>query len=159
MRTSVKKRICVLSVLIEIIPTPLLCQMQASPPGVEFLRTISKCRKRNKISSLLVYVLHKTRNQACSRRSRAKTGREMYKKAWCTCKVVVLLIKPIVFLTFSLPSASLDLKVPSVFDEGERNPLSAFPQLFYRQERTGICYISLSFSRFFLWGFFGLGGS
>ena len=36
----------------------------------------------------------------------------MYKKAWCTCKVVVLLIKPIVFLTFSLLSASLDLKVP-----------------------------------------------
>ena len=59
----------------------------------------------------IVYVLRKTRNQACSRRSRAKTGREMYKKAWCTCKVVVLLIKPIVFLTFSLPSASWDLKV------------------------------------------------
>ena len=39
----------------------------------------------------------------------------MYKKAWCTCKVVVLLIKPIVFVTFSLPSASLDLKVPIVF--------------------------------------------
>ena len=37
----------------------------------------------------------------------------MYKKAWCTCKVVVLLIKPIVFLTFSLPSASVDLKVPT----------------------------------------------
>ena len=36
----------------------------------------------------------------------------MYKKAWCTCKVVVLLIKPIAFLPFSLPSASLDLKVP-----------------------------------------------
>ena len=36
----------------------------------------------------------------------------MYKKAWCTCKVVVLLIKPIVFLTFLLPSASVDLKVP-----------------------------------------------
>ena len=36
----------------------------------------------------------------------------MYKKAWCTCKVVVLLIKTIVFLTFSLPSASMDLKVP-----------------------------------------------
>ena len=30
----------------------------------------------------------------------------MYKKAWCTCKVVVLLIEPIVFLRFSLPSAS-----------------------------------------------------
>ena len=33
------------------------------------------------------------------------------KKVWCTCEVVVLLIKPIVFFTFSLPSASLDLKV------------------------------------------------
>ena len=32
---------------------------------------------------------------------------------WCTCEVVVLLIKPIVFLTFSLSSASLDLKVPN----------------------------------------------
>ena len=37
----------------------------------------------------------------------------MYKKAWCTCEVVVVLIKPIVFLTFSLSSASLDLKVPN----------------------------------------------
>ena len=36
----------------------------------------------------------------------------MYKKVWCTCKVVVLLIKPIVVLTFSLRSTSLDLKVP-----------------------------------------------
>ena len=42
----------------------------------------------------------------------------MYKKAWCTCKVVVLLIQPIVLLTFSLPSASLDLKVPKK-DDGE----------------------------------------
>ena len=39
----------------------------------------------------------------------------MYKKAWCTCKVVALLIKPIVFLAFLLPSASLDLKVPIKF--------------------------------------------
>ena len=36
----------------------------------------------------------------------------MYKKVWCTWEVVVLLIKPIVFLTFSMSSASLDLKVP-----------------------------------------------
>ena len=33
----------------------------------------------------------------------------MYKKVWCTCEVVVLLIKPIAFFAFSLPSASLDL--------------------------------------------------
>ena len=36
----------------------------------------------------------------------------MYKKVWCTCEIVVSLIKPIVFWTFSLSSASLDLKVP-----------------------------------------------
>ena len=38
----------------------------------------------------------------------------MYKKAWCTCKVVVMLIKTIVSLRFSLSSASLDLKVPII---------------------------------------------
>ena len=37
----------------------------------------------------------------------------MYKQAWCTCKVVDLLIKPIAFLTFSLPSSLLHLKVPN----------------------------------------------
>ena len=42
-----------------------------------------------------------------------KNRKEMYNKAWCTCKVVVLLIKPIFFLTFSLPSVSLNLKLPS----------------------------------------------
>ena len=36
----------------------------------------------------------------------------MYKKAWCTCKLVVLLNKPIAVLTFSLPSPSLLLKLP-----------------------------------------------
>ena len=31
-------------------------------------------------------------------------------KAWCTCKVVVLLIKPIVLLKFSLPALSMDIR-------------------------------------------------
>ena len=38
----------------------------------------------------------------------------MYKKVCCTCEVVVLLVKPIVFLTFLLWSASLDVKVPII---------------------------------------------
>ena len=42
----------------------------------------------------------------------------MDKKVCCTCEVVVLLIKPIVFLTFSLSSASLDLKVPDTKIDG-----------------------------------------
>ena len=36
----------------------------------------------------------------------------MYKKAWCTCKVVVLLNKPIGFLTSSLPLSLL--KAPNI---------------------------------------------
>ena len=40
-------------------------------------------------------------------------GKEMYKKAWCTCKMVVLLIKSIAFFKFSLPSPSWDLKAPN----------------------------------------------
>ena len=83
-RTSLKKWIWVLAVFIAIIPTYLLCQMKENPSGTEFLGTISKFRKRNKISSLLLYVLHKTRSYAFSRPSHAKTDKEMYKKAWCT---------------------------------------------------------------------------
>ena len=37
----------------------------------------------------------------------------MYKKAWCTCKVVVLRNKPIAFLTSWLPSPSSLLKLPN----------------------------------------------
>ena len=44
-------------------------------------------------------------NLVISRRSYAEC-KEMYKKASCTCKVVVFLIKPITFLTFPLPSPS-----------------------------------------------------
>ena len=64
------------------------------PPEVEFLRTISKFRKRES----LVYFL-------CT--------------SLCTCKIVVLLIKPIAFVAFPLPSPSPDLKVPNgivIFD-------------------------------------------
>ena len=83
-RASLKKWICVPSVLIAIIPTHLLCQKLTNPPGVEFQGTITKFRKRNQISSLLVYVLHKTLNKAFSRRSRAKTTKKCIKN-WKKC--------------------------------------------------------------------------
>ena len=62
-RTSLKKKnLSSYSLyLIVIIPTHLLCQMLANPPEGDFQVTIFKLRKRNKISSLLAYVLHKTR--------------------------------------------------------------------------------------------------
>ena len=37
----------------------------------------------------------------------------MYKKGWCTCKIVVLLINPIAFVAFQLPSPSSNFKVPN----------------------------------------------
>ena len=44
-----------------------------------------------------------------------KREKNVQKRCDGTCKVVVLLFKPIVLLTFSLPSVSLDLKVPNIF--------------------------------------------
>ena len=44
----------------------------------------------------------------------------MSKKAWCTCKVVVLLNKSIAVLTFSLPSPSSLLKLPKEASAEER---------------------------------------
>ena len=38
----------------------------------------------------------------------------MYRKAWCTCKPVVFLNKPIAVLTVSLPSPPSLLKLPSI---------------------------------------------
>ena len=61
---------------------------------------ISKLRKSNKISSLLVYVLHKREIRHFHALVVQKRERNV-KKVWCTCEVVVLLIKPIVFF---LPS-------------------------------------------------------
>ena len=78
-------------------------------PGVDFLGTALKSRKRKKNSSSLVYVLHKTWNEAYSRRSRAVgDGKEMYKNAWYKCKIVVFFT----FFTFSLLSPLSLLKLP-----------------------------------------------
>ena len=59
-KTSLKKGIHVLSISITIFPTSLLCQMKVNSSGFEFERIISEFRNRKKLSSSLVYVLHKT---------------------------------------------------------------------------------------------------
>ena len=83
----------VLSVLNAIIPTYLLCQMYANPPEFEFQVTIFEFRKRNIISSLPVYVLHKTRNKVFSRRSRAKTTKKCTKKRDARTKSLFCLLR------------------------------------------------------------------
>ena len=58
------------------------------PNASKLFWTISKFMERM-ILLLLVYVLHKTWNWSFTG-SRAVEGKEMYKKAWCTSKIVVL---------------------------------------------------------------------
>ena len=52
--------------------------------GVEFQKTVSKYRKRKRKSLSCAHVLNISPSQSCS------DGKQMYKKAWFTCKVVVL---------------------------------------------------------------------
>ena len=54
--------------------------------------TIFKFRKRNVISSSLVYVPLKTRNYAFSPRSRAKTGKKRTKKLDARAKLLFCLL-------------------------------------------------------------------
>ena len=53
-------------------------------------------QRKDNLSSY-VHALHKTLRWEVSRRSHAVDVKEMYLSAWCTCRAVVLLIKPIVF--------------------------------------------------------------
>ena len=74
---------CAFSVFIAIFPTYFLCQRLVNPTGVGFLGTISNFRKKNKISSLLIYVLHK-KKKAFSRCGRAKTAEKCTKSVMHT---------------------------------------------------------------------------
>ena len=69
--------------------------MKANPPEAKFQMTISKLRKRSKISSLLVYVLHKCEIRHFYVLVVLKRERNVQKRV--VHVVVVLLIKPIVF--------------------------------------------------------------
>ena len=106
---ELRTAICVFSVFVAIIPTHLLCQMWTNSSEVEFQETISKFRNRKfAIACLLTFFIKHEIGFSCS--SRAKKGKEMYKNVRCMCKVVVLLIKSIVFQRFSLPSRRWILK-------------------------------------------------
>ena len=120
-RTSLKKLICVLSVFIAIFPTILLCQMWANASGVEFFRNIAKFQERNKISSLLVYILHKTREIGYFQvvvvqiRQRNVQKREMHVQS-CRFSHYTFCCFDILFAV-----GSLDLDVPNI---SSKNPTS-----------------------------------
>ena len=79
------------------IPFRFKSQKWANFPGIEFLGTALKFRKRKKNSSPLVYFLHKTWNCACWRRSRAYKAEKCTTKVWYTCKFVVCLKLQLLF--------------------------------------------------------------
>ena len=111
-KLELEKWIHISLVSIVIIPTRLLCQMQANSSGAEFLSTISKFMKR---MNFVIACLRPSQNVKLGifTGSRAVDGKEMYKKAWCTCKVVVLPCQAIAYLTFSSPP---HLKLPIIYD-------------------------------------------
>ena len=93
-------------------------------PRVEFLETAPKFRKRKENSSC-VYVPNKMSHREIPRCSRAVTAKKCTKKCNARADVVILVIKPIAFLTLSLPSPSSLLKLPnltSVSSVGELVP-------------------------------------
>ena len=79
-------------------PTHLLCQMFVNPPEVEFQAAISKFWDREIKFRLCLFTFSIKREirhfHVVVVQKRQRNVRN--KKVWCTCKVVVLLIKPIV---------------------------------------------------------------
>ena len=84
--------------------------------------TIFKLRKRDKISSLLVYVLHKTRNKAFLRRDHAKTGKKCTKKRDTGAKLLFCFLNLLIF-------------GPSHFSPPRR--ILRWPEPIYRR----VCYV------------------
>ena len=92
------------SISIAIIPTHLLCLMQANSSGVEFLRTISKFKagEREKISSSFVHVYPKMWNLVISRRSRTAMTKKCAKE--CAARAELLFLHKIqLWALYSLP--------------------------------------------------------
>ena len=105
-RTSPKKHSFSLS---QIIPTHLLCQMQANSPGVEFLGTTFGLRKRHKFHCCLFTYSIKCKIRHLHVVVVQKRAKKCTTKRDTCAKLLFLLIKPIVFLKSSLPSGLLDL--------------------------------------------------
>ena len=59
-KTSLKKRSRAASNFIALIPSRSICRMLAIFSGAEFYKTVSKFRKRKRMSSSCGHVLHKT---------------------------------------------------------------------------------------------------
>ena len=93
-KTLLKRRICILSNFVASIWTCSICQMLAIFPEIEFLRTLSRFKKRDRKISRRTFTSFIERG---IRRFHVVvvqwTSKKCTRKAWCTCRAVVLLIK------------------------------------------------------------------
>ena len=85
--------------------------MQVNSSGAEFLSTISKFMRLSYVIACLR--IQQNVKSGIFTGSRAVDGKEVYRKAWYTCKVVVLPCQAIAYLTFSSPP---HLKLPIIYD-------------------------------------------
>ena len=97
-----EKGIQIFSVSIVIIPTRLLCQMQANSSGAEFLSTISKFMKR---MNFVIACLRPSQNMKLGifTGSRAVDGKEMYKQSVMHVQSFCFALSSYCLLTFSSP--------------------------------------------------------
>ena len=99
-----EKGIHIFSVSIVIVPTRLLCQMQANSSRVEFYQPYPRLKFMKRMNFVIAcWGPSQNMKLGIFTVSRAVDDKEMYKKVWCKCKVVVLPCQAIAFLTFSSP--------------------------------------------------------
>ena len=100
---------------IALIPSRSVRQMLAIFSGIEFLKTVSRIRKRKRKS---VHAFHKTWNYACSRRSRAVTAEKCSKKRDAVQSCCFANLNLLLFLPFLLtsPLSSLIVIMKPTFD-------------------------------------------
>ena len=91
------KWIPVFSISVAFIPICWKWQVTANFPGVDFLRTTLKFRERKRDSSSLVCVVHKTCNEAFSRRSRARKVKKCTKKRDARAKLLFCTVNLLLF--------------------------------------------------------------
>ena len=114
-RTSLKKWICVLSVFTAIIPTTYFVKCtRRTLLKLNFKWPYSSSEREIKFRRCLFTSPLKREIRHFSRRSRAKTGKKCTKKRDARAKLLFAYKTFWFFFTFSLPSASLDLKVPDI---------------------------------------------
>ena len=97
-----------------------------------------KLRKRGKISCSLLYVLHNTWKLSIFTSWSCIDSNEMYNKAWCTCRVVVLLYWPTAFWRSSRVAVSILPSSLRPLNPKQNNKVCSALESGYSMMKTGV---------------------